>query len=403
MTTTSYQRSAAMIAILWLLIAFVALTLFDRSGKPFSDEQHHFQTVLSFAESITLDKIKHYDEMPPPLSFVVYGLWARLVDESLWHIRLLSILLALSTMLILHRLTYELTGSLKFAVGVTLLFMLNPYTIGLGVLIYSDMLAILLLLIACRSALRSQTMVTLMAMVAALLTRQYTVFLWVALVSYYSIRWFRWRYRRDIIGAMMTVLSLFPLLGLFWFWGGTCPDNSIGHLYLPDNFAFHPQALLLYLAQVLLYPLPLVLARWRRLKVRRIHLAAALPPALLTITFPIAVAPSSQSVEVLTVGLGHRALQWLELGGIVESTLFFLAVWCGTVVLLSLIDDLYRRLRSGKNDPSVLLDMAILTFLAIMPWAYLWWEKYFMLLLPLLLMRLVLTKETVGATGVEGS
>jgi hypothetical protein len=64
-------------------------------------------------------------------------------------------------------------------------------------------------------------------------------------------------------------------------------------------------------------------------------------------------------------------------------TTFWIAFGFGLSVLLWIVLDLvYRRTAEGP-DIRTFLVLAVLCFLAVMPFSYMHWEKYFMLVLPL--------------------
>jgi len=64
-----------------------------------------------------------------------------------------------------------------------------------------------------------------------------------------------------------------------------------------------------------------------------------------------------------------------------------------------MILDCYQRRKSPDVDFLLFIDLAILTFLLMMPFSYLVWEKYFLPVVPLALIYLLLKyrKETSPA------
>ena len=81
-----------------------------------------------------------------------------------------------------------------------------------------------------------------------------------------------------------------------------------------------------------------------------------------------------------------------------EDVFFWIAFGLGLSVLLWIVLDLvYRRTAEGP-DIRTFLALAVLCFLVVMPFSYMHWEKYFMLLLPLVGILVL----AMGADPVDG-
>jgi len=183
---TAYRRSFWQLFM--VLIAFNAgLVVFAGLDRPlWGDETHFVQTVRQFGHHPTLDTLKHYNEMPGPLTFMLYGLWGRLFGFRIPVLRLLSILPAVATYVLLHRLLFDLFRRPRVAILTTLFSAFNPYMIGLGFFVYTDMLAILLMLL-CWLALKNNSAAGLaVASAGALITRQCLVFVTLAAMGYHA-------------------------------------------------------------------------------------------------------------------------------------------------------------------------------------------------------------------------
>ncbi|HWR82664.1 MAG TPA: hypothetical protein VN285_05125, partial [Candidatus Deferrimicrobium sp.] len=68
-------------------------------------------------------------------------------------------------------------------------------------------------------------------------------------------------------------------------------------------------------------------------------------------------------------------------------------------IFLVLVEDCNVRMRQRRTELCLLLDLAILCFLIVMPFSYLWWEKYFLPLVPLAATRLLLLGQTESSLG----
>jgi hypothetical protein len=86
------------ILVLWVVHPrFINLVVTE-----WSDEQHFLETIRLFASGLTLDNLKHYEDMSGPLPFLVYALWGKIAGMGLLSLRGLSILLFVATLLLFH-------------------------------------------------------------------------------------------------------------------------------------------------------------------------------------------------------------------------------------------------------------------------------------------------------------
>jgi len=381
----SYRKSLIFVIAFWIGFQLMAVLGIGIDRPPYSDEQHFCETVVSFGEEITIEKLRTYDEMSTPLQFVLYSLWGRLFGFAMWQLRMLSIIIALATYLLLHYWLYGLFKSGRVAFWTTAFVMIQPYMVGLSIFVYSDMLAILFLILTLIAVQRSNALLLTLALAGALLCRQYLAFAWLAVLFYYVLSSTN---RVRMGGAVL--ISCLPLLALLYLWEGISPDNQFRALYLNEGIAFHPEILVLYISLIAVYLLPLLL--WRRREVYtdwRVP-AISLPVALLFWLFPVQASQCSLDIGVDTVGLFHRLLNHLLGDPAWSRVVFFLAFWAALPVLWLVLVDSYRRLRRRLYDTVFLLDLLTLSFMIVMPFSYLGWEKYFMPLLPILAARLIL-------------
>ena len=92
----SYRKSLIFVIAFWIGFQLMAVLGIGIDRPPYSDEQHFCETVVSFGEEITIEKLRTYDEMSTPLQFVLYSLWGRLFGFAMWQLRMLSIIIALA-------------------------------------------------------------------------------------------------------------------------------------------------------------------------------------------------------------------------------------------------------------------------------------------------------------------
>lgn len=360
-------------ALLVLLVAFVllhggALLLLDRA--PIGDEAHFIPTIQRFVQQPTLETLRTYNEMSGPLPFAVYAAWGSLFGFEPIALRICSLLIAaLSYLAIYHFLSsdWSLQRPVLFST-----IMLNPYMIALSVLVYTDMPAIGLGAFYCWAFLKRKPAVAFIALAAALLCRQHAAcFLIAGLIAARSDR-------RMLIA---TAAAALPLIALMFFWQGAAPDNPARDRFV-SGLAWHPASLVLYVAALAIYLAPLVVMRMKTIyRPRRIAWGIAMAVVLYPF-FPVRPSDAAQSYGAQRVGFVDWGAQWLSPDFPLNDLIFAVAFAAGAPIVLTLIAERRRNTR--------LLDAVVLSFLAMMPMAYIHWEKYLTLILPAAAMRVYL-------------
>jgi hypothetical protein len=384
----------------WLaLVAGVAL-----HRPPWGDEKHYLETVRAFGRDMSLGTLRTYDELPPPAAFALYAWWGRAVGFELPRLRLLSLPIAFLTVLAVHALARRILRGERDAAVAALFFLFHPYTIGLSVFVFNDMPAILCAVLLAIGIAAGQPALVVLASAAGLMTRQYFAFLTAAAGVHYAIRWARGRRWGDLATLGALGASCLPLAGMFLLWGGLAPAGARRPVYLSDGLAFNPASLTLYVTQLFTYLCPLLLWRprswtpgsWRGWAwIGGLSLAYWLAP--------VRPAPPQVRAGIDTIGLLHRAIRATvgRLGGAAEDAVFWVAFGLGLAVLVRVARDVAARRNGAWPDARTFLGLAVLSFLAVMPFSYMHWEKYFMPLLPLAAV-LVLAMGEEGAGGSEG-
>jgi len=370
------------------LVVLAAAAGLDR--PTWGDEGHFVETVYLFGDEISTHTLKHYDEMSTPLPFILYALWGRLVGFELERLRLLSLLLAVTTYILLYLFFSKLLGAGRAALLAAAFVIVHPYMIGFSLFVFTDMCAIMFMLAACLALHRGRPIWFAFMLAGALLCRQYLAFMSVALLVVYAAQWYHRKSPMPPAMLTATVLSALPLALLFLFWGDVHPDNLRKQLYLTESFRFHPSACTLYISQLFWFLLPVLLIRRRHLyRDRRLWLAAAVV-SLCYFLFPVNASAPALEAGVETVGLMHRALLFLFGESWLTSAVFFVGFLFGLPPVFLVGRDAYHGLVRRRLDIALFLDVCILSFLILMPWSYLYWEKYFMPLLPLATARFLM-------------
>ena len=387
----------------FLVILEGVVLYFGINHQYWGDEVHFVRTVRLFGEGLTLDTLRHYNEMSPPLPFMVYALWGRLFGFELQVLRLLSVVIAIATYLAFYQLLFSCLDNRRMAFITTAFLALHPYMIGLSIFVFTDMLAIFFLVLGCVAIWRKSPLLFGLSSMLGLLCRQYFAFLPVAAGLFFLLKYLKSREYRARNMVLAVLLSFLPLAMLFLFWGGLSPQNELRTHYLLDDLYFHPGFLVLYILLYFVYLLPFVLWRWKYFYKDLKILGSSAVISLIYVWFPVTASRYAEAAGVDTVGFYHRLVRYLA-GEQWEHVVLYLSFLLGLPLLIALVRDGYRRWIRRDLGFVFFLDLAILAFFIFMPFSYLNWEKYFLLVMPLAVLQIILVREEelspLASTGV---
>ncbi len=382
MTPPTPTRLTPTIAALGLVVGWVA----TRQLPPWGDEAHFLSTVRLFAGGFSVDLLRTYPEMSGPLPFMIYGAWGHLVGLETVALRALSPVIALATILVFDTslARWPIVGWRRAAALVVIVG--NPYFAGLSVFVFTDMLALLGLATVLLAVAARRPWAAAVGMGIAVLSRQYLAFLAPALiVSALLARSHTSRERSAWIVA--TLIGMAPLGGLVVLWGGLSPDNDVRRLYLAEGLRFDPHALSLYLAITAVYLAPLLAVVIRSRRAWEWAWLGGLA-AMCVWLWPVAPSTAQTSQGIDTVGFLDRALHAL-LPPAAITCVYVAGAFIGTWALAQALWQPFARAR--VVFASMFLAAAVVSFLVVMPFSYMPWEKY---ALPLLMVGAVaLTSE----------
>src|SRR3990172_7909067 len=138
---------------IFLLIGIVSLYLlvvtlsFGINHEPWGDERHFIERVRQFGTDNLFETLRDYGEVTPPLVFMLYALWGKLLGFEPSTLRLFSLVVAAVTHTMFgHILFKELKQTIPTILGLAV-FLLNPYTIGLSLFVFTDMLMVFCILL----------------------------------------------------------------------------------------------------------------------------------------------------------------------------------------------------------------------------------------------------------------
>lgn len=380
-----------------LVIASVGL---DRAFP--GDELRFIETSRQFGENFSLSLLKHYEEMSTPLPFMLYGLWGNVAGWDLPTMRVGALLVALITYIALHHYLYGVFRGGWQTIFLFVWIAVQPYMAAMSMFVYTDMPAIGFALLGLIAVHRRQPALTAVATAGMLLCRQYLVIFPLAAGIFFLCAYLYQRQRRDLFMLIALVAGSMPMLALFALWGGLNPDNQVQHLYVHDAFAFHAEALVLYIATFAVYASPVIVTAWRTIYGDARVLAACAALSLLYWLFPVRPSPSAIAVDVHTVGLFDRLVWALLGGGLARDLVFFLAFALALPVMVWFALATWRRWRETRFDHPLFLLLMMWSFLLVMPLSYLHWEKYFLPMLPVV-GALILLLRHEQASEVERS
>lgn len=367
--------------------------------RPFwGDEAHFVETIRLFGNSFSLETLRTYNEMSTPLPFMLYAAWGKLFGFGIATLRLLSLLIAAATYLSFHRLVWNIRHDGQMAFWLTLFLMVHPYNVGLSIFVFTDMLAILTVVLTLHAARQSNAALLGLSLAAGILCRQYLIYVALAVAIYFITMWISDRRRSQHIACLIaTVLAILPFFALALFWDGLSPENNLRQLYVSKSLSYEPEFLVAYVSIFGIYLFPLLAVRWRWWTCDSLTLIAAFLLSPLYWFYPIAVSAPSAAIGLTTIGLYHRFLVSVAGHGSIEQAVFYAGFLVGLIVLLSVVRRVVAQFRQSANTELLLYSLMVLAFLLVMPFSYLCWEKYIMPLIPAAI--LVVWAGQLGAYG----
>lgn len=391
MATKNYYH-AAIILIVFLFL-FEGIVFYFGGNRPYwGDEAHFVKTVRQFGNDLNIHTIKHYNEMSTPLPFILYSIWGRIFSFDVQVLRIFSIIIAFGTYFLFHRLVYVVFNDIKSSLLTTIFIVLNPYMVGFSIFVFTDMLAILFIVISCISIRERNPIALSISLACGLLCRQYLLFCVLAVGLYYVAEYCR--AKSDDTAKMLSscLISLVPLVILGVLWKGLSPDNELKKIYLDEGYSYHLSYLTLYICQFVIYLLPIILISWRVFyKNIKIMIMSFVVSSLYWL-FPVRACKYQIDQNIYTVGFFHRLVKTVFENQFAEDVVFYIAFLLGLPMIIFVIRDMYLKWQEKNVTFPLFLDFCIISFLIVMPFSYLCWEKYFLPVLPPITIRVLLAK-----------
>lgn len=377
---------------IWLVISFIFIIAAALSaiGHPsYGDETHFVETIRLFSSASWPDIIKDYPEVTTPLVYIIYAAWGKLVGTGLIELRILSLIISILFLFVLYLYVISYTKNEKLGLLLCALVIINPYIWGLSVFIFTDMLTLLFVLSALYMFTRDKPGLTAFLLGMAVLCRQYAIIFTIALWLYISLRSYYSREKRTFFKyTLYLFISLIPLIVLTVIWKGLSPPSGTKKFILDTGLFWNPHALVTYITFSAIYIFPLLLIFNTKFFAYKKLLIPAVIISCLYFIFPVGVSKvTSISNNLDTVGLIHKLLFSLAGRGVLSEIILFVFFFAGIWIILIFLKEDIHTIQSGRISPVLLLSLCYYIFLMIMPFSYQVWEKYLILILPVLSLR----------------
>ena len=215
----------------WVFVVAISLTYgalliyglrFDFRG----DETHFWSTTLRFSETLipSIEHLRDYDDLNTPLPFVVFGALEHAFGGGIRVGRAVNMLLSTMVVFLVGWPRYG-DQTLRRPLAV-LGLLLCPYYLFVSGFLYTDMMAIFLVVVGVSLHRRRLYWLAAISFVLAVSSRQYMVAFPVALAAYELLQ-SRGRWpglRASVVAPSLAAASLF---GWVWLFGGPAPAMAI--------------------------------------------------------------------------------------------------------------------------------------------------------------------------------
>lgn len=362
-------------------------------NHPFwGDERHFVATIRYFGKHFSINTLADYDQVTGPLVFILYMLWGKITSFSIAHLRLLSLVFSAAALILTFYWFTKTLNQKKMALLAMGLIMINPYMWGLSFFVFTDIPTLCFLVLIGWAVLQRQSLLLFIATAMALLSRQYAVYVVVAAGLYQLVELFKGK-KENIIYIAALIAGCAPLIVLMIIWGGPAPPKGTALWAINDNHLYHFSYLTTYITFTAVYCLPLLFISGRRLLHNKLILIICFILSFWFFLFPIHPSYAALThTNFETVGLLHRVIRTILKAAILENFFLWLMFLSGLILIANMIYTDFKRFKQGYWDYGHFLTLSVIFFLLIMPFSYQVWEKYLIIVLPFIILRLMLMK-----------
>lgn len=375
--------------IIFSLIFLSILALVSINNPCHGDEKHIVETIRLFANNFSIETIKDYPEVTPPLFYIFYAIWAKLFSDTLMSMRLLNLIISFATWQFLYLLMLSGTKNEKHSFLLSLLIIINPYFLGTSVYVFTDMLTLFFVIAAVLAFQNNKNLLFLFLSSAAILCRQYTIIVPIAIIIY-SLTNYKVEKIKSAKYILASIISFLPLIVLFVFWKGIAPKSGIEKWIIPNSSSYNMDYINTYLTFLAVYLFPLILFYFWKLKLNLTDLLISIGLTLILSFFPIK--PSSATIVQttnITVGYAHKFLYVIFNSNTILVRLSLgLLLFVGVYLNVELIRKVINNFSESIKDQKIISYYLWILFILIMPFSYQVWEKYLLMILPFLALNI---------------
>ena len=376
------------LALVLLIITFVILTDLDYPLR--GDEEHFISTVELFGDNYNLRTALDYPEVTGPLFYYMYASWGRLIGFSPADLRIFNLLLSAITFILLYFLYGKVLRDLKIVLPGLLLLLLNPYFPGLSIHVFTDIPSLLFIVLIAFAVYIGNPVLLLLSTASALMIRQYSVFVVISAAVYCFIL-YRTRHRFGKGSFIAVICGAVPLIVMMLLWKGIAPPSGIVRWVIDDGSVYRLRYIYIYIIFMAASLFPLLIYAYRILLKNRMVILSGFLLSLTYFFFPVHSSfVSLEQTEGTTVGLMHSFIRGVLNNYCLEQFVLWIFCWAGFTTLASIIWTDIARMKTGEWDFGHFLTLTAVVFLVIMPFSYQVWEKYLVVLLPFILLRLLM-------------
>lgn len=257
----SQQKFLFLAATTALYIVLVVWLDFLR-GPYWWDEETFWQTSLTFSHRLipSLDALRDYQELNTPLPFVIFGTLEYLFHQGIFAGRFFNLMLSLGMVFIVG---WPSKDKGNRAILCVIGLLMCPYYLWLSGRLYTEMIACFWILMGFITYFRSRHLLSAIAFILAIASRQYMVAFPAAIATYEFVnalaklqrdRTVNWNEQWRWLAPALAALSL---LGWFYFFQGLAPESAFEIRRVPEvqqtTFALSPGGATYFLAFVGLY------------------------------------------------------------------------------------------------------------------------------------------------------
>lgn len=379
-----YELSAAIIlVILYELLCYFFIVL----KKPITGDEHHFyETIVNFSKNLTLGAIVSYDELITPLTFIIYGWFAKTFGNDLHTVRIVSLIIGFLTHILFFVLLKDIFRKRFIYWGLFFIWLFNPYILGFNGLVFTDGLSNLLIVCFLLAIYKNHYALAFLASALLIYTRQYNILIVGAVGIYYLFLASKGQ-GLNLKMVLSLALGSATIIPLFIAWRGFSPVGAMSDELAAVPFMFYAESLPVYIYCIFIFVLPIsaVIIWYSKISKKEWYFIMILTLFYYNL-FP--VAPSFIAVQdgFHTVGLFDKLVTLIFGNSLVKHLILYLSFLFGSVLFYLFVKEIFfKKQNLGALNFHRFSLIYLVIFLGAMMVNFQIWEKYFTQVLPVVL------------------